>query len=201
MRALPAAGGLYGAPFVRLLRTSPSIAPRLVLRTSDTTTWGNGEVGVEVKVKDARLQIRRPLQRQLQLRLVDWAGIVASWGAASSAHTWTTPNSRAAAALRRSTPRTTNSTARAKATKPTGRGRYESERRPAKASCYQGNCEESARLGSWPVGAQPFDSAVLNLRMNRAVARFTSSAPTPIRRPRCGGLQRQIALAVCGAKF
>ena len=33
-------------------------------------------------------------------------------------------------------------------------------------------------LTSWQAGAQPFDSALPNLRMNRAVARFTSSAPT-----------------------
>jgi hypothetical protein len=31
---------------------------------------------------------------------------------------------------------------------------------------------------SWQAAAQPFDSALPKLRMNRAIARFTSSAPT-----------------------
>jgi hypothetical protein len=40
------------------------------------------------------------------------------------------------------------------------------------------NCEETAmRSRVWQAGAQPFDSELPNLRMNRAVARFTSSAP------------------------
>jgi hypothetical protein len=36
----------------------------------------------------------------------------------------------------------------------------------------------AARLTSWQVGAQPFEPTQSVLRMNRAVARFTSSAPT-----------------------
>jgi hypothetical protein len=39
-------------------------------------------------------------------------------------------------------------------------------------------------LTRWQVGAQPFDSASPNLRMNRAAARFTSSAPIEYLRPR-----------------
>jgi hypothetical protein len=41
---------------------------------------------------------------------------------------------------------------------------------------FQGN--ESARLTSWRVRAQPFDPAPRDLRMNCAAAQFTSSAPT-----------------------
>src|SRR5277367_100623 len=47
----------------------------------------------------------------------------------------------------------------------------------------------AAWLTSWQAGAQPFDPALRDLRMNRAAARFTSSAPTPNRRMRgrvCG---------------
>src|SRR5579863_4389915 len=40
------------------------------------------------------------------------------------------------------------------------------------------NCEKLVRLTSWRAGAQPFDSAPPNLRMNRPAGRFTSSAPT-----------------------
>jgi len=36
---------------------------------------------------------------------------------------------------------------------------------------------ELAGLTAWQVGAQPFDPAPRDLRMNRAAARFTSSAP------------------------
>jgi len=42
----------------------------------------------------------------------------------------------------------------------------------------EGNGEPSARLTSGQAGAQPFDPAPPGVRMDRAVARFTSSAPT-----------------------
>src|SRR5271155_2009404 len=45
-------------------------------------------------------------------------------------------------------------------------------------------CTESARLTPWQAGAQPFDPAPRDLRMNRAVARFTSSAPPEYWSPR-----------------
>jgi hypothetical protein len=35
------------------------------------------------------------------------------------------------------------------------------------------NAESAMRASSWQAGAQPFDSAPPNLRMHRAVARFT----------------------------
>src|SRR5580658_5893409 len=48
-----------------------------------------------------------------------------------------------------------------------------------------GNCEERAALKLWQAGAQPFDPALRDLRMNCAAAQFTSSAATD--RYRCGG--------------
>jgi len=43
---------------------------------------------------------------------------------------------------------------------------------------HKGNGEPSVRLTPGQAGAQPFDPAPPDLRMNRAAARFTSSAPT-----------------------
>src|ERR1700677_4089640 len=42
----------------------------------------------------------------------------------------------------------------------------------------KGNSESAACVASWQAGAQPFEPALPVLRMNRAAARFTSSAPT-----------------------
>src|SRR5271168_4866983 len=44
-----------------------------------------------------------------------------------------------------------------------------------------------AGLTLWQAGAQPFEPALPVLRMNRAVARFTSSAPTETRRESING--------------
>src|SRR5271168_4263502 len=43
-----------------------------------------------------------------------------------------------------------------------------------------GNGQRPTRLKSWQAGARPFEPAPPVLRMNRAVARFTSSAPNLI---------------------
>src|SRR5277367_102939 len=58
------------------------------------------------------------------------------------------------------------------------------------------NAYESAELTSWQAGAQPFDSAPPNLRMNRAAARFTSSAPT-----NSGATSRRDDCLLAGATF
>src|SRR5580704_3159070 len=49
---------------------------------------------------------------------------------------------------------------------------------PTRAPSYKSNPEKLARLTSWQAGPQPFDPAGPDLRVNRAAARFTSSAPT-----------------------
>src|SRR5271169_847945 len=61
-----------------------------------------------------------------------------------------------------------------------------------------GNGQRPTRLKSWQAGAQPFEPAPPVLRMNRAVARFTSSAlPSRSKHWRtCGDRTDRIACAV-----